>query len=92
MDIIDAVIENDIARLQALLDMGIDPNLYEDQAMVTPLHIAIMWYRPICIERLVAAGADINAEDCEGYTPLDLVENVFYQSLKPVLLNKANIH
>lgn len=49
-----------------------DEDLFEDWFTdeSTPLHLAVTFGTPKCVERLLKAGADPNATDVEGCTPL----------------------
>ncbi len=57
---------SDSVALQIVLDWGINPNL-RDADGNTPLHLA--WYSRV-ISMLLKAGADINASNNEGLSPL----------------------
>ena len=56
-----------------LLDQpGIDINLGEPNRKITPLHIAVIRGHTEVVESLLRAGADTNARDYAGRTPLEL--------------------
>lgn len=75
MNLIDAVIENDIKAVQKLLAEGADPNLILDIARITPLHFAAQNNAVAAAELLINAGADLRAKiDPEGLTPLDIAK------------------
>lgn len=67
----DAVKENDIERLQVLIEEGIDPNMKIDKVGGNrPIHIAaILGYYKI-IELLINAGANCNLTNDDGVTAL----------------------
>ena len=44
--------------------------IFSRECCNTPLHFACKTGDPECIRLLIAAGADVNAESCEGRTPL----------------------
>ena len=54
----------------ALLDAGADPNLATTLRGTTALHWAAATGRAACVPVLVKAGADVNAGDQAGDTPL----------------------
>ena len=75
----DAAYRNDVKRLRRLLRQGaVDPNL-PDQRGKTPLHhLCLSGYgydedekkrSAVCLELLLAAGADVNAQDNHGNVP-----------------------
>jgi ankyrin repeat protein len=75
MDLIDAIIENNIEIVKELLQNGANPNLCLDAAKVRPLHFAAQDNRIEIGQLLIACGAEINA--CtypEGLTPLDVAK------------------
>jgi ankyrin repeat protein len=68
-DIIYHVLELDVSELRDLLNSGVDPN-WRDQCCRTPLHWACLKGRLDIVECLLDAGASIDAQDNDGYTPL----------------------
>lgn len=85
MDLIEAIIENNIEMVRELLQSGVDPNLHLDAAKVRPLHFAAQDNLTEIGHLLIAYGADINAKTYpEDLTPLDVAElhgNVEFISL-----------
>jgi ankyrin repeat protein len=72
-DLIDAVIENDVASVHRLLEQGINPNHVLDSAKVTALHHAAQNNALEVIPLLIEAGADIYAETApDGHTALEI--------------------
>lgn len=69
---INAVIANDTRTVQELLNMGLDPNSYEDAAQIRPLHFAAQHDSQACAELLILAGAQTEALTSEGLSPLDV--------------------
>jgi ankyrin repeat protein len=59
-----------IAAITFLLDLGVDPDM-ADNAGATVLHLAALRDFPELIRQMAAQGADPNAADREGLTPLD---------------------
>jgi ankyrin repeat protein len=53
-----------------LLSKKADPNIPDDLAHATPLHVAFTDNNPEIIELLVTHGADVTTPDIYGYTPL----------------------
>jgi ankyrin repeat protein len=75
MDLIDAIIENNIEMVKEFLQNGVDPNLCLDAARVCPLHFAAQDNRIEIGKLLIARGAHIDA--CtypENLTPLDVAK------------------
>jgi uncharacterized protein len=73
MDLIEAVILNDVEQVKKLLQQGADPNYCDDKAQITPLHFAAQNNCLAVVPLLVAAGANLNARTIpEGETPLDI--------------------
>lgn len=73
MDLIEAIIQNDVARVKELLEQGVDPNKADDWANVTPLHYAALLNQVELVGLLIAAGAKIDNRDAlDEETPLDV--------------------
>lgn len=73
MDLIEAVINNDVAKVKELLANGADPNLTLDKAQITPLHFAAQRNCLEVVPPLIAAGANLNARiKPDDHTPLDV--------------------
>ena len=58
------------SALPALLALGLDPNIADDDGE-PPLHLAVAARDAIAVERLLAAGANVNALDFRGETARD---------------------
>ncbi|XP_067633042.1 ARF GTPase-activating protein Git isoform X2 [Eurosta solidaginis] len=54
-----------------LLVQGANPNFFHDEKRSTPLHVAAKFGQASQIELLIVYGADINAIDGNGLTPLE---------------------
>jgi ankyrin repeat protein len=55
----------------------------------TPLHFAADYNRAAIAQRLVDAGADVNAVDNDGYSPLRIVSEKGFPDVASVLLQKG---
>jgi hypothetical protein len=68
-ELMDRAFHHDTAGVQALLDAGADP-LVRDRSGLTLLHLLPHLDHELLLPRLLAAGADVNAVDLQGHTPL----------------------
>ncbi len=73
----NAVAANNIEFIKELLISGGDVNAKESARGGRPLHAAGMFGHKGCAEFLIAKGADVNAKDNDGETPLDYAEFVY---------------
>jgi cytohesin len=64
----------DLTRL--LLDKGANPNAIENEDGLMPLHLAADKGRKAVVELLISRGADVNAKDYSGRTPLSYAEDL----------------
>ena len=87
MNIIDCVIHNKPDELKALLANGANPNETEDSAKITPLHHAAQRGYLDCAELLLTAGADPQAKNAAGETPIDIAILHHHKALWTLLLN-----
>ena len=67
----DAVSNYDVEAVKEYLDAGVDVNAKDIQFGATPLYLAAEFGRKEIAELLIAKGADVNAGDKRGRTPLD---------------------
>lgn len=75
MNLIDAVINNDIEMVRCLLEEGADPNEFMDDAQLRPMHFAAQNNNLVIAKLLITAGADVHARTVpDGETPLDIAK------------------
>lgn len=87
MDLIDAVLNNDAEQVKELLEQGIDPNVTDDWANVTPLHYAAFNNSLEIAALLIAAGAKINIRDSiDNETPLDVAKAQGHHKMVQLLM------
>jgi len=70
----DAAKEGNIEAVKQHLDVGVNVNAKQGIPKWTPLHLASLFNRREVAELLIAKGADVNAKDDEGSTPVDNAE------------------
>jgi ankyrin repeat protein len=72
MDLLDAVRKNNTKKVTKFLEEGADPNFVEDSDNLTPLHFAVVYNAKNVIPLLIEAGANLNAKNYDGLTPLEI--------------------
>ncbi len=73
MNLIEAVIHNNVNAVRDALEQGADPNGCLDPANVTPLHFAAQHNAADVVPLLITAGAKVNAKTIpDGQTALDI--------------------
>jgi ankyrin repeat protein len=88
--LIDAVIANDAAAVQRLLEQGASPNYCEDSADLQPLHFAALYDAASVIPLLVMVGADTSAmTDCDD-TPLSIAKRHGHEQVVGILSQFAS--
>lgn len=65
-----AVWVGDLAAVEALIAAGVDVNASDEDGRQPPLHLAIEQQRVDIARRLIVAGAAVNRDLGEGWTPL----------------------
>jgi len=75
-DIFQAAAHGNIARVQELLDGGVDVNV-QDQANWTPLLLAAMYCHEELVHLLIEQGADVNARTYTNANVLQIVINCY---------------
>jgi len=66
--LIEAIIKNDENEVAQLLMQGVDPNSYEDDLQIRPLHFAVQYGAYESCQQLLKAGADVHAKRADGET------------------------
>lgn len=61
MDLIDAIMENNLEIVQGILSEGVDIHRCDDSDRITPLHHAVAWSDIGIVFQLLSFGADPNA-------------------------------
>lgn len=84
-ELLDAVIGNHFHTVKNLLEQGADPNYFEDDAQIRPLHFAALYNSPDIIPLLIIAGADIHATTEYNDTPLMIAERHEHSNVAKVL-------
>ena len=62
----------------------------KDSMLYTPLHLAVALNRTELVKRLIAAGADLTAENIEGDTPIALIRKDAPKALVEALYTDFN--
>ncbi len=80
-ELLDAVIGNHLHSVKCLLEQGADPNYFEDEAQIRPLHFAALYNSPDVIPLLIIAGADTLATTEYEDTPLMIAQRHDHQDV-----------
>ena|SRR3990167_359282 len=83
--LLDAVIGNQAHTVKRLLEQGADPNFFEDESLIRPLHFAALYDSPDVVPLLVMAGADVHATTEYDDTPLMIAERHSHPNVARVL-------
>ena len=70
----DAAEKGNIEAVKQHLAEGVDVNAKDELIGRTPLHLSAMGGQNVIAELLIAKGADVNAKNDFGYTPLDVAK------------------
>lgn len=73
-ELLDAVIGDHAHIVKSLLEQGADPNYFEDESQIRPLHFAALYNSPEVVPLLIMAGADIFATTEYDDTPMMIAE------------------
>lgn len=92
-EIFEAAKKNQLKQVEELLDAGIDVNMKDFDNEATALHYACSNGSRQTMELLVKRGANVNATNKRGLTPLHMLVSNRYDPLALWLVGKgANIH
>lgn len=80
-ELLDAVIGNHFVTVKELLEKGADPNYFEDEAQIRPLHFAALYNSPDVIPLLIMAGGDVTATTEYDDTPLSIAQRHDHQDV-----------
>lgn len=87
--LIEAVINEDVQKVEQLLTTGSDPNATEDSDKVTPLHFVAQKASEDAVQiarLLIKAGADVKAKTLpDGHTPLEVARLMSTDEMVAVL-------
>lgn len=84
-ELIDAVKNNDISKALELLNNQENPNGLNEQGN-TALHYAVAMDNADMTQILLSYGADLNAQNLKGWTPLKIAEKKDLKKVTPVLV------
>ncbi|MBW5802352.1 ankyrin repeat domain-containing protein [Coxiella endosymbiont of Ornithodoros amblus] len=84
-ELLDAVIGNHFHTVKRLLENGADPNYFEDEAQIRPLHFAALYNSPDVVPLLIMTGADLNATTEYDDTPLMIAKRHEHQEVLQAL-------
>jgi len=86
VNLIEAIIHQDVNAVRQLLEQGVNPNACQDNANVTPLHFAALHNALEIVPLLITAGANLHAQTYpEGQTPLDIAKLHKHQDMVKLL-------
>lgn len=89
----DAVIEKDTAKINQLLQSGVDINIQDETSGTTVLMIASSYYYyEDIVEFLISNGADVNLKDKEGKTALLWAASNSLPNAKILIENHTNVN
>ncbi len=85
--LLDAVLKGDVSETGQLLSAGIHPNAGYTENGLTLLHLAIGMDNFFIIYLLLSSGADLEAEENNGLSPLDYAVTLRRLDAVNILLN-----
>lgn len=86
-ELLNAIYKGDQARVHELLAMKARVNFFEQG--FTPLHLAVERGYPDIVRMLVSRGADIEAQNSEGKTPVEIALDKKFIRSSEILFNAA---
>lgn len=89
----EAILAGDIDVLESLLESGVDPNIAARGRKI-PILLAIETGSSECVNRLIAHGSDVHAEDDNGNTPLIVAamnSGYIYADIVEALLDAGSV-
>lgn len=89
-ELLTAIYKGDQARVYELLNMEVKINFYEQG--FTPLHLAVERGYPDIVRMLVNSGADIEAQNAEGKTPVEVALDKKYIRSSEILFKAAKFY
>ena len=89
-ELLTAIYKGDQARVYELLNMEVKINFYEQG--FTPLHLAVERGYPDIVRMLVNSGADIEAQNAEGKTPVEVALDKKFIRSSEILFKAAKFY
>ncbi|XP_029384289.1 ankyrin repeat domain-containing protein 61 isoform X2 [Echeneis naucrates] len=78
------------ACLQLLWDHGADINAQvEGESWATALHLSVRYAVPSAVQILASYGADVNAVDSSGMTPLHMAAGILHTDITAILIRQG---
>jgi ankyrin repeat protein len=96
MDIFNAIVNNDLARVNQLISQGIDINRYDNNGSITPLMLASMYGHLLIVKKLIEHNANVNQYSeyiAHGNTALlQAVENERLSVVRELIEHNASVN
>lgn len=83
--LIEAVIRDDTSEVRKLLESGVNPNAYDHETKLFPIHFAALYNALHVVPLLAKAGANIDIKSDEGITPLEIARQYDYKEMTSLL-------
>lgn len=91
MDLIEAIVRNDIIALMHILQNGVDPNEFHNEVNLAPLHFAVQNNSLDAVILLITAGADPKLKTDDELTALDIARNNNNEKMINLLLKLCHM-